>query len=71
MRLFVVTDNGAAIGEFVTREDLEARLRQDWDEVPSVIVLDQALLATIDVSHVGQVIEWRRGWVFCAADAPA
>ncbi len=70
MRLFVVTDNGSVEGEFLTRQDLEARLRKDWDDVPPVIVLDQALLATIDVSHVGQVIEWRRGWVFCAADVP-
>lgn len=38
-------------------------------EVKKLKALDEALLATIDVAHVGMVIPYRLGWVFIAEDA--
>jgi hypothetical protein len=49
----------------VTREEFVAFLGQKAE------MLDEALLAVIDVAHVGMVIPFRLGWVFCAEDAPA
>ncbi len=70
MRLFVVMVNeGGAEGEYLTLEQLEADMRKAWEGVPTVRALDQAVLATVQISHVGQVIPWRMGWIFCAEAA--
>ncbi len=70
MRLFVVEDLGeaGAKGEYVTIEDFARRLEPDWG-VASVRALDQAPLATINISHVGMVLPYRRGWVFLSEDS--
>jgi hypothetical protein len=64
MRLFVVEikERGAE-GGYMTRDAFIGLLGRD--------ALDEALLAVIDVAHVGMVISFRRGWVFCAEDASA
>lgn len=69
MRLFVVEDLGedGAKGEYVTVEDFTRRLQSDW-RVANIKALDEALLATINISHVGMVLPYRRGWVFLAED---
>lgn len=70
MRLFVVEDLGqaGAKGAYVTVEDFARRLQSDWG-VENLRALDQALLATIHISHVGMVLPYRRGWVFLAEDS--
>jgi len=69
MRLFVVEVNdGGADGSYMTMEQLEERMKAAWDGVPTVRALDRAVLATVQISHVGQVITWRMGWIFCAED---
>lgn len=70
MRLFVIEDLGEAgmRGGYATVEDFAQRLRQDW-KTPGSQALDEALLATINIAHVGMVVPYRRGWVFMAEDA--
>jgi hypothetical protein len=69
MRLFVVEINdGGAEAAYATREELETRMQREWEGVPTVRALDQAALAALDISHVGQVVTWRMGWIFCAED---
>lgn len=70
MRLFVVEDLGEAgvRGEYVMVEDFAQRLRRDW-KVSDTQALDEALLATINISHVGMVLQYRKGWVFLAEDS--
>lgn len=54
----------------MTVEDLTRRLRQDWSlGITGIQELDEALLATISIAHVGMVLPYRRGWVFLAEDA--
>ena len=72
MRLFVVEDLGeeGTRGEYVTVEDFTRRLRQDWSlGITGIQELDEALLATINIAHVGMVLPYRRGWVFLAEDS--
>lgn len=77
MRLFVAeVDDGGAVGDYATPEAFADWLRRDWgvterDGSLRVKLLDEALLSTINTSHVGMVIPFRLGWVFCAEDAPA
>lgn len=80
MRLFVVNSKPqGACGEFKTLEEFENDLRVDWDKKTvrepwdheRAKALDKALLATINIAHVGMVLPYRRGWVFCAEDASA
>lgn len=67
MRLFVVEINeGGAEGEYATCEQLQTRMQRDWEGVPTVRALDRAVFAAIEIAHVGQVITWRMGWIFCA-----
>lgn len=68
--MFVVEDLGArgVDGRFETMESLSERLRVDWTAADTR-ALDEALLATINISHVGMVLPYRRGWVFLAEDA--
>ncbi len=70
MRLFVVEDLGeaGAQGGYMTVEDFTQRLRRDWS-VLEAKALDEALLATINIAHVGMVLPYRRGWVFLAEDS--
>jgi len=70
VRLFVVEDLGerGADGRYETMESLTERLGRDWT-APSVRALDEALLATINVAHVGMVLRYRRGWVFLAENS--
>lgn len=70
MRLFVVEDLGkdGTKGEYLTFEDFTQRLGRDWN-APDVRALDEALLATVNISHVGMVLPYRRGWVFLAEDS--
>jgi hypothetical protein len=70
VRLFIVEDLGKAgtKGEYVTVEDFTRRLSEDWS-APDARALDEALLATINIAHVGMVLPYRRGWVFLAEDA--
>lgn len=55
-------------GEFVTLATLSDRLRRDWT-TEETKALDEALLATINIAHVGMVIPYRRGWIFLAEDS--
>lgn len=64
----VEVDDGGGIDAFMTLEQFETRLRKDWEGVPTIRALDQAVLAMIQTAHVGQVITWRMGWIFCAED---
>jgi len=75
MRLFVVdvsqfnpdvTETPSA--SYMTPDQLEERMTRDWEGVPTIRALDRAVLATVQISHVGQVITWRAGWIFCAED---
>lgn len=71
MRLFVVEDLGeeGARGGYVTVEDFTQQLRRDWSlGIKGIQELDEALLATINIAHVGMVLPYRRGWVFLAED---
>ena len=75
MRLFVVDVSrfNADVSEtpeaaYMTLEQLEERMQRDWEGVPTIRALDRAVLATVQISHVGQVITWRAGWIFCAED---
>lgn len=77
MRLFVVVSTAlGACGSFKALEELEDDLRVDWDkktvrepwDPERVKALDQALLAAINIAHVGMVLPYRRGWVFLAED---
>lgn len=70
MRLFVVEDLGkdGTKGEYLTLENFSLRLERDWN-APDARALDEALLATINISHVGMVLPYRRGWVFLAEDS--
>ncbi len=74
MRLFVVEVNdGGAEGAYETLETFTSRLRHDWgdeDDYSQMKALDEGLLAMISIAHVGMVIPFRLGWVFCAEDAP-
>lgn len=74
-RLFVVTKTASGTrGEYMTRDDLQRELRQDWEKKtvrepwdPAFAeTLDQRLLSTIATASVGEVIPWRMGWVFIA-----
>lgn len=70
MRLFVVELEGeGSAGLYQTPEELEARMQHHWEGVPTIRALDQAVLAMVQTAHVGQVITWRMGWIFCAEDA--
>lgn len=72
MRLFVVEKLlSGTTGRSMTMDELTEHLRKHWARFPTAQAVDEALLATIQVAHVGQVIEWRMGWVFCAEDPPA
>jgi len=68
--MFVVEDLGVrgVDGRFETMESLSERLRVDW-AAAETRALDEALLATINISHVGMVLPYRRGWVFLAEDS--
>lgn len=72
MRLFVIEldhKEPGATDAYMTLDQLEARMRENWEGVPTIRKLDQAVLATLKISHVGQVVTWREGWIFCAEDA--
>jgi hypothetical protein len=77
MRLFVVDINGegAAGGQYMTIDDLTRRLEHARSRGPikrepeENIALDEALIAMINIAHVGMVIPFRLGWIFLAEDA--
>lgn len=54
----------------MTVEDFTQRLRRDWSlRIKGTQELDEALLATVNIAHVGMVLPYRRGRVFLAEDA--
>lgn len=77
MRLFVVDVNneGAVGGRYMTVEDFTRRLEHARSREPikrepeENVALDEALLAMINIAHVGMVIPFRLGWVFVAEDS--
>lgn len=79
MRLFVVDVNNqcAPAGCYRTVEDFTKLLEHARDRGPikrepeENAALDEALLAMINIAHVGMVIPFRLGWVFIAEDTPA
>lgn len=72
MKLFVVQiNNQGAKGCYETLEAFTDGLRRDWSPGSRAQSLDEALIATINIAHVGMVLPFRLGWVFCAEDAAA
>lgn len=68
MRLLVVevNDKGAS-GEYETLEAFSARLHPNGSAAEPRAI-DEAVLAVINIAHVGMVVPFRKGWVFITQD---